>query len=58
MSDAPPETDIEKMRKTAQKLYLDEQKYWKDNAEIIQKQIEEDKQRQLKECVRSPLAFS
>ncbi|BGP22278.1 mitochondrial translocase complex component TIM50 [Rhodotorula toruloides] len=53
MSDAPPETDIEKMRKTAQKLYLDEQKYWKDNAEIIQKQIEDDKQRQLKEMSTS-----
>ncbi|KPV76931.1 uncharacterized protein RHOBADRAFT_42144 [Rhodotorula graminis WP1] len=51
--DAPPETDVEKVRKTAQKLYLDEQKYWRDNAETINAQIEEDKQRQLKEMSSS-----
>lgn len=50
--DAPPETDVEQMRKAAQKLYLEEQKYWKDNAALIEQQIEEDKQRQIKECVR------
>jgi hypothetical protein len=33
------------MRKAAQKLYLEEQKYWKDNAALIEQQIEEDKQR-------------
>lgn len=49
--DAPPETDVEQMRKAAQKLYLEEQKYWKDNAALIEQQIEEDKQRQIKECV-------
>jgi len=41
------------VRKTAQKLYLDEQKYWRDNAETINAQIEEDKQRQLKEMSSS-----
>ncbi|BGP37325.1 mitochondrial inner membrane protein required for protein import [Rhodotorula kratochvilovae] len=51
--DAPPETDVEKVRKTAQKLYLDEQKYWRENAETINAQIEEDKQRQLKEMSSS-----
>ncbi|GAA5998163.1 protein translocase subunit TIM50 [Rhodotorula paludigena] len=51
--DAPPETDVEKVRKTAQKLYLDEQKYWRDNAETINQQIEEDKQRQLREMSTS-----
>lgn len=45
------------MRKAAQKLYLEEQKYWKDNAALIEQQIEEDKQRQIKECVRSCLRF-
>ncbi|BGP13363.1 hypothetical protein JCM10213_005792 [Rhodosporidiobolus nylandii] len=57
MRDSPPETDVEKVRKNAQKLYLDEQKYWKDNAEIINQQIEEDKQRQLKEMSTSLIGF-
>ncbi|GAA5865825.1 hypothetical protein JCM3774_003110 [Rhodotorula dairenensis] len=51
--DAPPETDVEQMRKAAQKLYLEEQKYWKDNAALIEQQIEEDKQRQIKEMSSS-----
>ncbi|GAA6043039.1 hypothetical protein JCM8097_005127 [Rhodosporidiobolus ruineniae] len=57
MRDSPPETDVEKVRKNAQKLYLDEQKYWKDNEELINKQIEEDKQRQLKEMSTSLIGF-
>ncbi|GAA5857395.1 hypothetical protein JCM8547_002257 [Rhodosporidiobolus lusitaniae] len=51
--DTAPETDVEAVRKNAQKLYLDEQKYWKDNEAMIQQQIEEDKQRQLKEMSTS-----
>ncbi|GAA5982628.1 hypothetical protein JCM11641_002605 [Rhodosporidiobolus odoratus] len=57
MRDSAPETDVEKVRKNAQKLYLDEQKYWKDNEELINKQIEEDKQRQLKEMSTSLIGF-
>lgn len=49
MRDSVPETDVEKVRKSAQKLYLEEQKYWKDNEELINKQIEEDKARQMAE---------
>jgi len=49
MRDSAPETDVEKVRKSAQKLYLEEQKYWKDNEEVINKQIEEDRQRQMNE---------
>lgn len=56
--DAPPETEVEQMRKAAQRLYLEEQKYWKDNAAIIEQQIEEDKQRQLKEYVPPSCCFS
>ncbi|GAA5884911.1 hypothetical protein JCM6882_007148 [Rhodosporidiobolus microsporus] len=55
--DSAPETDVEKVRKNAQKLYLDEQKYWKDNEAVIQQQIEEDKQRQLKEMSTSLIGF-
>ncbi|GAA5876747.1 hypothetical protein JCM1840_002033 [Sporobolomyces johnsonii] len=55
--DSPPETDVERVRKSAQKLYLDEQKYWKDNEAAINQQIEEDKQRQLKEMSTSLLGF-
>ncbi|GAA5850205.1 hypothetical protein JCM3766R1_006809 [Sporobolomyces carnicolor] len=55
--DSAPETDVERVRKSAQKLYLDEQKYWKDNEEIINKQIEEDKQRQLNEMKSSLLGM-
>ncbi|CEQ39318.1 SPOSA6832_00823, partial [Sporobolomyces salmonicolor] len=55
--DSPPETDVERVRKNAQKLYLDEQKYWKDNEAAINQQIEEDKQRQLKECVAPPISL-
>ncbi|GAA6009909.1 hypothetical protein JCM11491_000863 [Sporobolomyces phaffii] len=55
--DSAPETDVEKVRKSAQKLYLDEQKYWKDNEEIINKQIEEDKQRQMNEMRSSLLGM-
>ncbi|GAA6012518.1 hypothetical protein JCM10207_009027 [Rhodosporidiobolus poonsookiae] len=57
MRDTPPETDVEKIRKNAQKLYLEEQKYWKDNEETIKQQIEEDKQRQLKEMSTSLVGF-
>ncbi|GAA5901738.1 protein translocase subunit TIM50 [Sporobolomyces salmoneus] len=55
--DSAPETDVEKVRKSAQKLYLDEQKYWKDNEEVINKQIEEDKQRQMNEMKSSLLGL-
>ncbi|GAA6059621.1 hypothetical protein JCM10212_004124 [Sporobolomyces blumeae] len=55
--DSAPETDVEKVRKSAQKLYLDEQKYWKDNEEVINKQIEEDKQRQMNEMRTSLLGL-
>ena len=30
-------------------MYLEEQKYWKDNEEAIKKQMDEDRERQLKE---------
>ncbi|KAI5475945.1 hypothetical protein MNV49_000552 [Pseudohyphozyma bogoriensis] len=55
--EAPPETDVEKTRKMAQRLYLEEQKYWKDNEELIKKQMEEDRERQLKEMRGSLLGF-
>ncbi|GAA5936862.1 protein translocase subunit TIM50 [Sporobolomyces koalae] len=55
--DTPPETDVEKVRKSAQKLYLEEQKYWKDNEEIINKQMEEDRQRQMNEMKGSLLGM-
>lgn len=47
--DTPPETDVEKVRKNAQRMYLEEQKYWKDNEEIIKKQMDDDREKQLKE---------
>lgn len=50
--DKPPETDVEKVRKNAQRMYLEEQKYWKDNEEMIQKQMAEDREKQLKEYVK------
>ncbi|KDE03470.1 hypothetical protein MVLG_06032 [Microbotryum lychnidis-dioicae p1A1 Lamole] len=56
-SDQPPELDIEKQRRISQKLYEEEQKYWKDNEALIKKQIEEDKERQLKEMKGSLLTF-
>lgn len=40
---------MEKVRKNAQRMYLEEQKYWKDNEEVINKQMAEDRERQLKE---------
>jgi import inner membrane translocase subunit TIM50 len=45
----PPETDVEKVRKNAQRMYLEEQKYWKDNEESIKKSMDDDRERQLKE---------
>lgn len=32
-------------------MYLEEQKYWKENEEIIKKQMDDDRERQLKEWV-------
>ncbi|ORY80675.1 HAD-like domain-containing protein [Leucosporidium creatinivorum] len=55
--DTPPETDVEKVRKNAQRMYLEEQKYWKDNEEIIKKQMDEDRERQLKEMKGSVLGM-
>ncbi|SCV72627.1 BQ2448_4164 [Microbotryum intermedium] len=56
-SDQPPELDIEKQRRISQKMYEEEQKYWKDNEALIKKQIEEDKERQLKEMKGSVLTL-
>lgn len=47
--DKPPELFIEKVRKNAQRMYLEEQKYWKDNEATIKRQMDEDRERQLKE---------
>lgn len=47
----PPLTMLERARKAAQEHYAEETKYFKDNAAIIQKQMDEDRDRQLKECV-------
>jgi len=55
--DVAPETDIEKVRKNAQRMYLEEQKYWKDNEETIKKQMEDDRERQLKEAKSSVLGM-
>ncbi|KAM0749849.1 HAD-like protein [Meredithblackwellia eburnea MCA 4105] len=51
--DSPPETDMEQKRKIYQRMYLEEQKYWKDNEEFIKKQMDEDRERQLKEMKNS-----
>ncbi|KAK4695069.1 ubiquinol oxidase, partial [Phenoliferia sp. Uapishka_3] len=47
--DTPPDTEMEAKRKIYQRMYLEEQKYWKDNEEIIKKQMDEDRERQLKD---------
>lgn len=47
--DEPPELYIEQVRKHSQRMYLEEQKYWKDNAALIQKQMDDDREKQLKE---------
>ncbi|KAL8279867.1 hypothetical protein RQP46_007717 [Phenoliferia psychrophenolica] len=51
--DTPPDTDMEAKRKIYQRMYLEEQKYWKDNEEIIKKQMDEDRDRQMKEMKNS-----
>ena len=38
-------------------MYLEEQKYWKDNEAIIKKQMDDDRERQLKEMKGSLLGF-
>lgn len=40
---------MEKVRKSAQRMYQEEQKYWKDNEEMIKKQMDDDREKQLKE---------
>lgn len=49
---------MEAKRKIYQRMYLEEQKYWKDNEEIIKKQMDEDREKQLKECVPARSALS
>ena len=56
--DTPPDTEMEAKRKIYQRMYLEEQKYWKDNEEIIKKQMDEDREKQLKECVPARSALS
>ncbi|KAM0792701.1 hypothetical protein ACM66B_002481 [Microbotryomycetes sp. NB124-2] len=55
--ETPPETDVEKVRRNAQRLYLEEQKYWKDNEETIKKQMAEDRDRQLAEMKTNLIGF-
>lgn len=40
---------MERVRKNAQRMYLEEQKYWKDNEAIIKEQMDQDREKQLKE---------
>ena len=44
---------MEAKRKIYQRMYLEEQKYWKDNEDVIKKQMDEDRERQMKESVPS-----
>lgn len=53
----PPLTEVERVRQNAQKIYLEEQKYWRDNEALIKQQMEEDRQRQLKEMRGSFASF-
>lgn len=53
----PPELQIEQIRKQAVNSYLAEKKYWSDNEVSIKAQMEEDRDRQLKEMKGSLLGF-
>jgi import inner membrane translocase subunit TIM50 len=45
----PPPSYLDTKRGQAQAMYLQEQKYWKDNEAEIKKMMDEDRERQLKE---------
>ncbi|KAK4685955.1 hypothetical protein P7C73_g4183, partial [Tremellales sp. Uapishka_1] len=52
-----PLTYLETKRAQAQRIYEEEQKYWRDNAEDFKKLIEEDKAKQLAEMKGSLLGY-
>ncbi|GAA96290.1 uncharacterized protein L969DRAFT_84138 [Mixia osmundae IAM 14324] len=56
-SSAPPRLPIEIDRERAQAIYLDEQKYWKDNEESIKKMMQEDIDKQTREMRSSVLGM-
>ncbi|PWN53050.1 NIF-domain-containing protein [Violaceomyces palustris] len=56
-SDQPPKTFIELERERFQQGYLEDQKFWKENAEAFRKQAKEDQERQLKEMKLSAWSF-
>jgi import inner membrane translocase subunit TIM50 len=56
-SEEPPKTPVEQGRERAQKMYLEEQKYWKDHADEFKKLMEEDKEKQMLEYVANLLFF-
>ncbi|MBW0481754.1 hypothetical protein O181_021469 [Austropuccinia psidii MF-1] len=56
-TDEPPKLLVEKDRARAQKAYLDEQKYWKENEATFKKLMEEDRARQMAEMKGSLLGF-
>lgn len=45
----PPPSYVDLKRAEAQAMYLEEQKYWKENEGEIKRLMEEDRERQLKE---------
>lgn len=53
----PPKTELEMKREFFQKSYLEEQKYWAENKETIEKAIEEDKERMKREMQGSVMGF-
>ena len=53
----PPKTALEKYRDSAQANYLEEQKYWAENKEAIEKAIQEDMEKQKRERTSSIFNF-
>jgi hypothetical protein len=50
-SEEPPKTPVELGRERAQKMYLEEQKMWREHADEFKRMVEEDKEKQMQEYV-------
>lgn len=55
--DGPPKTALESFRGLSQKAYLEEQKYWAEHKEEIEKAMEEDRKKQMEQMQSSVANF-
>lgn len=55
--EGPPKTALENFREMSQKAYMEEQKYWAEHKEEIEKAMEEERKKQMEQMQSSVVNF-